>query len=104
MTSWKTVTELSEDYLVGSDRLLGFARRGNLACRWLEDGTTLFDEAGVALLFRTRHGNESLGTLGLARLGDGTPSAAPATSRRHRARPQAEPSFPAVAPSLRRVG
>jgi hypothetical protein len=75
---WVTIEAIAERYRVGTDRLLDYARRGNLPCRRVLDGETFVDEAVVATLFRPRSGaavsyaeptGPHLGILGIQRLG-----------------------------------
>jgi hypothetical protein len=116
MAKWNTAEELSQRYAVGVDRLAAYADRGNLGRRRLADGTLLFDEDMVAVLFRTRLAvaarrdeafmsageTPSMGVLGVARLGETTTTTQPRgrmpdeqpESRRHRPlRSDAVPSF-----------
>jgi hypothetical protein len=79
MPTFRTAEELSKHYAVTGDRLLSYARRGNLAMRRVGDALQ-FDEAAVARLFPLRraygisisaeHPQPGFGTLGAHRLGE----------------------------------
>jgi hypothetical protein len=93
MARWKTAEELSQDYLVGSARLLAYSRRGNLPMLRGDDGAEQFDEEIVAQLFRRRETPDAaslgnLGVVGEARLGNSTLPPAPSVrdARAHAAR------------------
>ena len=75
-----TGDEISREYAVGTQRLLAFAMRGNLAMR-VEEGEQFFDLEMVKKLFRRRDAAEEQGmTLGCGfRLGDSLGGAAVAT-------------------------
>ena len=100
-SNWKTAAQISQNYVVGEDRLLSYGQRGNLPFRRLPDGSMLFDELAVATFFRPRgvmapaNANAdppatTLGVLGTVRLGER------ATSRPldSEAPPASEPSRP----------
>lgn len=75
MARWITAAELSKIFVVGSERLLEFARRGDLPCHWDQQGRALFDSEYASTLFRRRgvalaaHAEPHLGVLGSVRLG-----------------------------------
>jgi hypothetical protein len=69
MAKWTTAASISRRFLVGSERLFDFSRRGNLPMRTDADGTVLFDEEIVQCLFRLRRAtpeapSQNLGVLG----------------------------------------
>jgi hypothetical protein len=53
--NWMTAAEISARYVVGEQRLLVYAHRGNLPLMRNPDGATLFDESVVARYFRPRN-------------------------------------------------
>ncbi len=91
MANWMTAAEISARYVVGEQKLLAYAQRGNLPLMRQDGGATLFDESVVALYFRPRNAAAAqalppnvrgLGVLGVSRLGDpapAQPSASPVT-------------------------
>jgi hypothetical protein len=73
MADWRSANHLSRKYLVSGERLLAYARRGNLPMLSDADGGLLYDEHFVQLLFRPRSAVPSqpganLGVLGQSRL------------------------------------
>lgn len=69
MAKWTTAASISRRFLVGTERLLDYSRRGNLPMRTDPDGTVLYDEEIVQCLFRLRRAApdapvENLGVLG----------------------------------------
>lgn len=95
MAHWMTIQEISERYAVEERRLLEYSHRGNLSMRRVADGSLMFDEAGVARIFRrrdalvasgVRRGEANLGVVGLSRLGvNPAPAALSAWDERRRA-------------------
>jgi hypothetical protein len=85
MAVWKSSSDLQDLYDVSEARLEAFARRGNLPYRREQNGETLYEEGGVARLFRARGGgltisaeaaaNPGFGVLGAMRLGAPPPTA-----------------------------
>jgi hypothetical protein len=78
MATWVTIETAAERYLVGTNRLLDYAQRGNLPIRRTELGAVFVDETAVAMLFRPRRPavithpqpqGPHLGILGVQRLG-----------------------------------
>ena len=80
MTNWMTGSEISARYIASEQKLLDYARRGNMPMFRQDDGSYLFDEAHAATLFRRRgpspmvdapaDGKPSMGVLGVSRLGE----------------------------------
>ncbi|MFT3765645.1 MAG: hypothetical protein QM820_09035 [Minicystis sp.] len=80
MANWMTVSEISARYIVGEQKLLAYARRGNMPMMRCEDGSILFDGSYAAQLFRPRSpeaaitapatGKPNMGVLGVSRLGE----------------------------------
>jgi hypothetical protein len=79
MGAWLTAEQVGACYLVGEQRLLEHARRGNLALRRRAGEAVVFDGDGVARLFRLRGAAAgpvkettatSFGVLGVVRLGE----------------------------------
>jgi hypothetical protein len=78
MATWLTAAEIRQQFVVGEARLEAFARRGNLPCRRLPDGATLYDAEVVAGFFRSHRGTisvrastgPSMGLLGVTKLGE----------------------------------
>ena len=90
MGAWLTAEQVGARYLVGEERLLEHAQRGNLALRRCAGETVVFDGDGVARLFRLRGTAAgsvkettatTFGVLGVVRLGEeaAEPEAAAAT-------------------------
>jgi hypothetical protein len=90
MAVWKSASDLQDLYAVSEERLEAFARRGNLPFRREASGAILYEEGGVARLFRSRGGgltisaeaasNPGFGVLGAMRLG--APAPGPASTVR----------------------
>jgi hypothetical protein len=82
MANWMTAVEISARYIVGEQKLLAFAARGNMPMLRGEDGIIRFDAHHAAMLFRPRDpaaalpiavdtsGKPNLGILGVTRLGE----------------------------------
>jgi hypothetical protein len=77
MPTWMTAKQISARLTVGEDRLLEYAKRGNLAMYRMDDGSILFDAEGAARYFRSRIAAASrvpemqnMGVLGSSRLAD----------------------------------
>lgn len=84
MPTWMTAEQISTRLVVGAQRLLEYAKRGNLAMYRLEDGTVFFDGDAAANYFRPRNAVmqaapdvQHMGVMGKVRLGEGYPTAAP---------------------------
>ncbi len=103
MANWMTVAEISARYVVGEQKLLAFAARGNMPMLRGEDGIIRFDEHHARMLFRPRDpaaaipvadtsGKPNLGVLGAARLGE-----------RAAARPAAPSMVVPASPSVRQA-
>jgi hypothetical protein len=82
MVKWMTGCEICARYVASEQKLLDYARRGNMPMLRQADGQVLFDEGHAATLFRPRgpsagspeaDGRPSLGVLGVSQLG-GPPS------------------------------
>jgi hypothetical protein len=112
MAVWKTASEIERMYLVGASALEAYGRRGNLAFRRCDNGELLYEEGGVARLFRARGGGMTVsaeaaarpgfGLLGAARLGQ-----APApmrTSSRHEIRARAYQAARDIVDRARKAG
>ena len=79
MAKWMTGPEISARYIASEQKLLDYARRGNMPMLRQDDGCILFDEEHAAILFRRRGPSPALsapgvdkpdlGVLGVARLG-----------------------------------
>lgn len=85
MPTWMTAEQISTRLVVGPQRLLEYAQRGNLAMYRLDDGTVFFDSDAAARYFRPRHAVmqvnpevQHMGVMGKVRLGEGY--AAPASA------------------------
>ena len=116
MADWMSADELAERFIVGPERLSAFADRGNLPRRKLEGGEVLFDAEIAARYFRSRRAGlvvtqadarESLGVLGMTKLGHGP--AHPSRGVRHRPAssavfPVANVAAPRVEPRERAAG
>jgi len=80
-TQWLSAAELSRMLVVGPERLLAYASRGDLPCKWNQQGKPLFDADYAATLFRGRGvaleatSPHFLGVLGSTRLGRAMPEA-----------------------------
>jgi hypothetical protein len=109
IANWKTAADISTRYLVGEQRLLAYAERGNLPLFRRPDGVVLFDESVVALYFRPRSAATAandqsapspngLGIIGLSRLGE-----APPVERRRKGR-VARADWPATAERRKKTG
>jgi hypothetical protein len=73
--------EISARYVVSEQKLLDYARRGNMPMLRQDDGSVVFDEGHAAMLFRPRgpspgpatapmDGRQNLGVLGVSHLGE----------------------------------
>lgn len=85
MPTWMTAEQISTRLVVGAQRLLEYAKRGNLAMYRLEDGTVFFDGDAAANYFRPRNAvmqvdpdAQHLGVMGKVRLGESHTTTAPA--------------------------
>lgn len=74
MSDWWSAKRISEQYVVGENRLMAFAARGNLPSVKDSDGRWLFDVEVVRSLFRCRDAAMAPelrpGSLGAAVLGE----------------------------------
>jgi hypothetical protein len=80
MARWMTGSEISTRYIASEQKLLDYARRGNMPMLRRDDGSVLFDEEHAAILFRPRgpspglaaptEGEPNLSVLGASRLGE----------------------------------
>ena len=95
MPTWMTAEQISTRLVVGAQRLLEYAKRGNLAMYRLEDGTVFFDGDAAANYFRPRNAvlqvdpdARDLGVMGKVRLGEGhtTPASTGLSGREARKR------------------
>jgi hypothetical protein len=111
MANWMTTAEISARYIVGEQKLLAYAHRGNMPMFRGPDGIVLFDESFAAQLFRPRDpaaavavtapsGKPNLGILGVMRMGD-QPDAAAAPASMRVPVPVASPQEPTL--SLRQA-
>jgi hypothetical protein len=83
MAKWMTGAEISARYIASEQKLLDYARHGNMPMLRRHDGSVLFDEEHAAILFRPRgpspvlaapaDGEPNLGALGVSRLGASRP-------------------------------
>ena len=85
MANWMTGSEISARYVASEQKLLDYARRGNMPMLRRDDGSVVFDEVHAAILFRRRGPRRgwprradggNLGVLGVSRLGERTPRCA----------------------------
>ncbi len=88
MARWMTGSEISARYIASEQKLLDYARRGNMPMLRQDDGSVLFDEGHAATLFRPRGpspllaappgGKPNLGVLGVSQLGERAAPPSPA--------------------------
>jgi hypothetical protein len=83
MAKWMTGAEISARYITSEQKLLDYARRGNMPMLRQDDGGIVFDADHAAILFRPRgpDGQPNLGVLGAARLGERAEEPAPHSQR-----------------------
>ena len=109
---WKSADEIQRTYAVSAGALEAYGRRGNLSFRREPDGTFLYEEGGVARLFRAKGGGLTVsaeasarpgfGILGAARLGQ--PAAPLRTSSRHDIRTRAYQAARDIVEQARKAG